>query len=168
MLNTVDTVLEDHIKDLYNAEKQLVKALPKMAKGATDPALAAAFEAHLRETLVHVERLDKVAALLEIKPTGKKCRGMEGLIEEGSEVLGEDGVEAGIDTALIAAAQKVEHYEISAYGTAVALAERLGNTQVAKLLNATLAEEKDADKKLSRIASKILPELPTFEDDEGE
>lgn len=170
MLDSLTSVFEDHIKDLYNAEKQLIKALPKMAKAANAPALAKAFTAHLKETQTHVDRLEKVALLMEFKPAGKKCEGMEGLIKEGDEAGKEEGSEAGIDAALIAAAQKVEHYEISAYGTARALAKQLGNSEVVALLEATLHEEKAADDKLTDICiNNVLPELGVeSESDEDE
>lgn len=158
MLDTLKSLLEDQIKDLYNAENQLLKALPKMAKKASSQPLKSAFEAHLAETREHVERLASIAETLETKPGGKTCKAMQGLIEEGKEVLEEDGDESVIDAALIAAAQRVEHYEISAYGTARAIAEQLGETAVVKLLEKTLKEERGADEKLSGISLKdILP-----------
>lgn len=167
MLDSLTSVFEEQIKDLYNAEKQLLKALPKMAKAASSPALAKAFTAHLKQTQEHVERLERVAALMEFKPTGKKCEGMEGLIKEGDETAKEDGTEPGIDAALIAAAQKVEHYEISAYGTARAIAKRIGRADVVTLLEATLEEEKEADEKLTDISiNTILPELGVEADDQ--
>lgn len=160
MVGSLHDLMKEHIKDLYNAEKQLLKALPKMAKAASNPSLAEAFTNHLEETKTHVERLEEVASLLEFKPTGKKCAGMEGLIKEGQEAIDEDGEENGIDAALIAAAQKVEHYEISAYGTARAIAEALDNSQVVKLLETTLNEEKEADTTLTTISvNEILPGL---------
>jgi ferritin-like metal-binding protein YciE len=151
-LPTLDALFNDHIKDLYSAENQLIKALPKMAKRAALPALKQAFEDHLEETQVHVERLDTLASELELKLGGKKCKAMEGLIEEGKEFLEAEGEEAVIDAALISAAQKVEHYEISAYATALAMAERLGYQNAAALLQETLNEEDAADDKLSEIS----------------
>ena len=151
MLDSLQKALEEQIRDLYSAEGQLVKALPKMAKAATSDALREAFTSHLDETQHHVERLQNIARMLEFKPGGKKCKAMEGLIEEGKEVLEEDGEDAVIDVALIAAAQRVEHYEIAAYGTARALAERLGMPEVVELLQETLDEEGAADKKLTEI-----------------
>jgi ferritin-like metal-binding protein YciE len=135
---TLDKLLEDELKDLYNAEGQLVKALPKMAKAASDAALKKAFSSHLTETKGQVERLTKIGQLLGIKLGGKKCKAMEGLLEEGKEILEADGPAAVIDAALIGAAQRVEHYEIAAYGTARAFAEHLGNSKVVKLLQQTL------------------------------
>lgn len=152
MLDSLNQLLADQIKDLYNAENQLVKALPKMAKASTDPALAAAFESHLDETRNHVRRLEQAASSLGFKPSGKTCKAMRGLIEEAAEVLDERGESAVIDAALIAAAQRVEHYEISAYGTARAIAEQLGENEVAALLQATLDEEAAADERLTDIS----------------
>lgn len=151
-MDTLSDLLEDELKDLYSAENQLIKALPKMAKKAASPKLKAAFTAHLKETEGHVSRLTKISEKLDIKLTGKKCAAMEGLVEEGSEVISEKGEPAVIDAALIGAAQRVEHYEIAAYGTARAMAETLGHTEVASLLQQTLDEEGEADKKLTAIA----------------
>jgi ferritin-like metal-binding protein YciE len=161
VLSSIRDLFEDHLKDLYNAEMHLTKALPRMAKAANSPSLARAFTDHLAETKTHVERLEKIAQVLEFKPTGKKCHGMEGLIEEGKEAMEEEGEDAAIDAALVAAAQKVEHYEISAYGTARALAEKLGDRTVLRLLDETLNEEKAADKKLTSISTdELLPAMP--------
>ena len=117
-MNPLEELLVDELKDIYSAENQIIKALPKMAKGASSPELKRAFERHLEETRRQVERLEQIGEALEIKLTGKKCKGMEGLIEEGKEILEEDLDENAIDAGLIGAAQKVEHYEIAAYGTA--------------------------------------------------
>ena len=156
---SLDKLLEDELKDLYSAESQLVKALPKMANAASDAALKKAFTAHLAETKGQVERLTKIGSLLNIKLTGKKCKAMEGLLEEGKEILESEGPPAVIDAALIGAAQRVEHYEIAAYGTTRAFAEHLGNSKVAKLLQQTLDEESAADEKLSAISLKsVLPQ----------
>src|SRR5262249_37927891 len=145
-------------KDLYSAENQLVKALPKMAKAASTESLKQAFTDHLEETRGQVERLGQVGELLEVKLTGKKCKAMEGLLEEGKEVLDADGPGPIIDAALIAAAQRVEHYEMSGYGTARALAEFLGYAEAAKLLQETLDEESAADEKLTQICEgEVLP-----------
>jgi len=155
---SLDKLLEDELKDLYNAEAQLVKALPKMAKAASDASLKKAFTSHLLETKGQVERLKSIGRLLGIKLTGKKCKAMEGLLGEGKEILTSVGPTAVIDAALIGAAQRVEHYEMAAYGTARAFAEHLGNTKVAKLLQQTLDEESAADEKLSAISLKsVLP-----------
>jgi ferritin-like metal-binding protein YciE len=157
---SLEKLLEEELKDLYSAETQLVKALPKMAKTATADGLKEAFTSHLVETKGHVERLEKVGRLLEIKLTGKKCKAMEGLIEEGKEVLDADGPDGVIDTALIAAAQRVEHYEMAGYGTARALAEFLGHDEAVELLQETLDEESAADKKLTEIAEgEVMPSV---------
>ena len=150
--NNLREALVEEIRDLYNAEKQLTKALPKMAKGATSDELREAFETHLEETEGQVTRLERVFELLEEKPRGKHCAGMAGIVEEGSEKLQEDMEDAVLDACLIAAAQKVEHYEISAYGTAIAWAEALQLSDVAEVLQETLAEEKAADEKLTALA----------------
>lgn len=152
MLDSLASALKDQIRDLFSAENQLVKALPKMAKTASSDSLREAITSHLEETRVHVERLQEVAGILEFKPGGKKCKAMEGLIEEGKEALEEEGEDAVIDLAIIAAAQRVEHYEIAAYGTARAMAERLGHGDVVRLLQETLDEEGAADKKLTQIS----------------
>jgi ferritin-like metal-binding protein YciE len=152
MLDTLRKLLEEQVKDLYSAEKQLVQALPRMAKGAASEELREAFTSHLEETRGHVKRLEQIARLIETKPTGKHCKGMEGLIEEGKELLEEDGTEAVIDSGLIAAAQRVEHYEMAGYGSARAAAEALGLEEVVDLLQETLDEEGAADKKLTSIS----------------
>lgn len=158
MLDTLKSVLEEQVKDLYNAENQLVKALPKMAKKASSENLRTAFESHLEETRGHIERLAAVAQILDTKPGGKTCKAMQGLVEEGKEVLEEDGQGSVIDAALIAAARRVEHYEIAAYGSARAMAEQLGEPKIIKLLQETLDEEKAADEKLSGISTgEVLP-----------
>jgi ferritin-like metal-binding protein YciE len=151
-LPTISKVLEIQLKDLYSAENQLVKALPKLAKKASSTSLKEAITSHLEQTKHHVDRLESAGQNLGIKLTGKKCKAMEGLIEEGAELLEAEGPGPVIDAALIAAAQRVEHYEISAYGSARALAEQLDHTDVAKLLQETLNEESAADKKLTSIS----------------
>jgi ferritin-like metal-binding protein YciE len=156
-LNTLEVLLAQEIKDLYSAENQLVKALPKMAKAATNPQLQEAFKTHLEETKVHVQRLEQVAELLEITPKGKVCKAMKGLVEEGSETIEEDGDGTIKDLALIGAAQKVEHYEISGYGTVRALAEALGLEEVAEILQTTLDEEGNTDKLLTGLAEELVP-----------
>jgi ferritin-like metal-binding protein YciE len=151
-LSNLNKLLVDQIKDLYSAETQLIRALPKMAKRAASPELKDAFERHLEETQGHVERLEAVGSELEVKLGGKKCKAMAGLIEEGQEAVAAEGEEPVIDAALIAAAQRVEHYEISAYGSARAMAEQLGQSRVAQLLQQTLDEEVATDEKLTKIA----------------
>jgi len=162
----------DELRDLYNAENQLVKALPKMAKAASNEQLSQAFEDHLRETTEHVARLEQIFELLGEKPTGKKCMGMEGLVKEGSETMKEDYEDAVKDAAIIGAAQRVEHYEMAGYGTVKAFAELLGEDDHVSLLEQTLEEEKAADQKLSDLAEEINQEAiggeEAGEDEEGE
>src|SRR3989442_15401790 len=145
----------DQLKDLYNAENQLVKALPKMAKASSSEELREGFEEHLEQTKGHVQRLEQIFKMLNENPKGKKCKGMEGLVEEGSEVMQEDFEDALLDAALIGAAQRVEHYEIAAYGTVRAFAEELGESEHASLLEETLEEEKETDEKLTELAKQI-------------
>jgi len=154
-LNSLQDLLIDELKDLYSAENQLTKALPKMAKAAASEELRTAFEEHLAETETQVERLDKVFEQLEATGRGKKCKAMAGLIEEGKEIIDEDAEDAVKDAALIGAAQKVEPYEIAAYGTARTHAELLGLHEVVSLLQETLDEEAAADEKLTKIAESI-------------
>ena len=145
----------DELKDLYSAENQLVKALPKMAKAASSDELRQGFEEHLEQTKEHVARLEKIFQTLDESPKGKKCAGMEGLVKEGSEVIGEDFEGAVKDAALIGAAQRVEHYEIAAYGTASEFARILGESEHVSLLERTLEEEKETDQKLSELGKEI-------------
>jgi ferritin-like metal-binding protein YciE len=151
-LDSLHDLYVNELKDLYNAENQLVKALPKMAKAASNPDLKAAIEEHLEVTRKQVERLERVFEGLGVSPKGKKCKAMEGLIEEGKEVMEEDGEEAVIDAALIAAAQRVEHYEMAGYGCVRTFARLLGYEEAARLLQETLDEEGEADKKLTELA----------------
>jgi ferritin-like metal-binding protein YciE len=159
-ISTPRELLIEELKDLYSAENQLVKALPKMAKAATSPELQEAFETHLEETKGHAQRLEEIMDELAESPRGKKCVAMEGLIAEGKEIMEEDATPAMLDLALIGAAQKVEHYEIAGYGTARTLAELAGETKVAKLLQKTLDEEGKTDKLLTAIASELSIEEP--------
>jgi ferritin-like metal-binding protein YciE len=145
----------DELKDLYSAENQLVKALPKMAKGASSDELRQGIEEHLEQTKGHVQRLEQIFEALGESPKGKKCMGMEGLIKEGAEVLDEDYEENVLDAGIIGAAQRVEHYEIAAYGTARALAQVLGEDEHVSLLTETLDEEKETDEKLTELAEQI-------------
>ena len=163
-MDTLTELLVDELKDIYSAENQLIKALPKMAKKASSEALSAAFTKHLGETQNHVKRLESIGQELGIKLTGKKCHAMEGLVEEGKEVLEEEGKSAVIDAALIGAAQRVEHYEMAAYGTVRAMAEVLGQQSVAKLLQQTLNEEKAADEKLTGLAENEVLAMALEED----
>ena len=154
--NPLEELLVDELKDIYSAESQIVRALPKMARAASSPDLKRAFERHLEETRRQVERLDQIGNTLDVKLTGKKCKGMEGLIEEGKEIMEEDFDENAIDAGLIGAAQKVEHYEIAAYGTARTHATLLGYNKIARLLQQTLNEEGATDKKLTQLAESII------------
>jgi ferritin-like metal-binding protein YciE len=145
----------DELKDLYSAENQLLKALPKMAKAASSEELRQGFEEHLEQTRGHVQRLEQIFQSLDESPKGKKCSGMEGLVKEGSEVMGEDFEGSVMDAALIGAAQRVEHYEIAAYGTVSEFAKLLGQEEHVSLLEETLQEEKDTDEKLTSLAQEI-------------
>jgi|SRR5689334_10058590 ferritin-like metal-binding protein YciE len=153
---TLKDLLEDEIKDLYSAEKQLTRAIPKMAKGAHYPALTTAFTNHLKETEEQVSRLETVGKLLEIKPAGKKCEGMEGVIKEGAEALDAVGDETVLDLGIIGAGSRVEHYEMAGYTTAISLAERIGAGEVVTLLRKSLAEEVAAEQTLRKIASGLI------------
>ena len=159
-LKNVKDLLEDEIKDLYSAEKQLTKAIPKMAKGSKHPELKTAFSSHLKETAGQVERLEKIAEMLEMNPTGKKCVGMQGVIKEGAEALKENGDESILDLGLIGAGSRVEHYEMAGYITAISLAEQMGAAEVATLLKQSLSEEEAAEQKLREIASSLLKAAP--------
>jgi ferritin-like metal-binding protein YciE len=145
----------DELRDLHNAESQLLKALPKMAKASSSEELRQGFEEHLEQTKGHVERLEQIFEALDENPKGKKCAGMEGLVKEGSEVMDEDFEGAVMDAALIGAAQRVEHYEIAAYGTVIAFAEQLGESEHVSLLKETLEEEKETDEKLTTLSEDI-------------
>lgn len=158
-LDTLQKLYTNELRDLYNAEHQLLKALPKMAKAASSEALKDAFEKHLEQTKSHVERLEQVFKELDEKPKGKTCRAMKGLIEEGSEILQEDGEESILDAGIIVAAQKVEHYEIAGYGSVRTFAHLLGQNEAAELLQTTLDEESETNELLNRLAeSTINPE----------
>jgi ferritin-like metal-binding protein YciE len=163
-LNSLHKLYLEELRDLYSAENQLVKALPKMAKGASSDELREAFESHLEQTKEHVERLTEIFDRLEEKPTGKTCKAMKGLIEEGSEMLEQEGDESVIDAGLIAAAQRVEHYEIAGYGTVRTFANLLGEDEAAELLQQTLDEEGETDKQLSELAEGIVNEKALTED----
>jgi ferritin-like metal-binding protein YciE len=151
-MSTLRDLFEMELKDIYYAEKALVKALPKMAKGATAAELKEGILAHLEQTKGQVERLEQVFELIEVPAKGKKCEAMEGLIAEGASLLEEDADAEVLDAGIIAAAQKVEHYEIASYGTLCTWAKQLGLDEAAELLGATLAEEKETDEKLSQLA----------------
>jgi ferritin-like metal-binding protein YciE len=158
-LNTLQKLYTDELRDLYNAENQLLKALPKMAKAASSEELKEAFEKHLEQTKGHVKRLEQVFEELDEKPKGKTCRAMKGLIEEGSEILQQEGEESILDAGIIVAAQKVEHYEIASYGSVRTFAHLLGQNKAAELLQTTLDEESETNELLNRLAgSTINPE----------
>src|ERR1700743_401824 len=159
-LSTIKDLLEEEIQDLYSAEKQLTKAIPKMAKGSNNEELSAAFEAHLKETEGQIDRLEQVAKLLGTKTSGKKCKGMEGCIKEGAEALEEDGDENVLDLGIIGAGSRVEHYELAGYLTAISLAEKIKAPEVVSLLKKSLAEEEGAEQKLRRIAGTLLTSAP--------
>jgi len=156
--NSLRDLYVAELRDLYNAETQLVKALPKMAKASSNAELRQGFEEHLRQTSEHVSRLEQIFEMLDEKPTGKKCLGMEGLVKEGAETLKEDYEDALMDAAIIGAAQRVEHYEIAGYGTVRAFAELLGENEHVSLIEQTLEEEKQTDEKLSQLADQINSE----------
>ena len=149
---TLHDAFLDELRDAYDAEKQLTKALPKMAKAATSPDLRAAFEEHLEETRGHIERLEQVFESLEERARGKHCEGIAGIIEEGKAVMDEELDETTMDACLIAAGQRAEHYEMAAYGTLIAWAKAMGHDEAADLLQLTLDEEKAADKTLTKLA----------------
>jgi ferritin-like metal-binding protein YciE len=157
--STLHDAFVDELRDLYNAEKQIVRALPKMAKAASTPALAEAFQKHLQETQQQVERLEQVFESIGESAKSKPCHGMTGILEEGKEIMGEDFDEPTMDASLIAAAQRVEHYEMAAYGTVAAWAKSMGHDKALKLLLKTLEEEKAADEKLNQIAESGLNEM---------
>jgi ferritin-like metal-binding protein YciE len=157
----------DELKDLYSAENQLVKALPKMAKAATSEDLRGGFEEHLEQTKGHVQRLETIFQQLGERPKGKKCKGMEGLIEEGSEAI-EENEGAVLDAALVGAARHVEHYEMAGYGTVIAFAEELGESKHVSLLNETLEEEKETDEKLTGLAGDINAQANQGEEADAE
>jgi len=153
-IDSLNTLLEEEIKDIYDFEKRLVRAIPKMAKAASSSELRTAFETHLKETEGQIQRLDRVFGILGKSATGKTCKAMKGLIEEGSEVMEQTEGEAR-DAAMISAAQKVEHYEMAGYGSVRTWAETRGQNEIANLLQQTLDEEGETNKKLTSIASKI-------------
>lgn len=155
-LKTLQDLYVDQLKDLFNAENQLLKALPKMAKAATSPQLSAAFTEHLAETKIQIERLETIFTELEVSPKGKTCKAMAGLLEEGAEAISEDADPCVRDAALIAAAQRVEHYEMAGYGCVRTFARLLGHEDATELLQTTLDEEGSADKKLTELAESII------------
>src|ERR1700686_3179871 len=154
-MNHLKHLYVEEMKDLYSAESQLVKALPKMAKASTSEDLRAGFEEHLNQTKEHVARLEKIFKALGESPKGKQCKGMEGLIKEGAEMIEEDPAPEELDAGLISAAQRVEHYEMAGYGCVSAYAKLLGEDQALSLLRQTFEEEKEADKKLTQLSGRI-------------
>ena len=155
MNDSIRQLYIDELRDLYNAETQLVKALPKMAKASSNSELRQGFEEHLRQTSEHVSRLEQIFETLDEKPTGKKCLGMDGLVKEGAETIKENYEGPVMDAAIIGAAQRIEHYEISGYGTVRALAQLLGEDEHIALLEQTLEEEKETNQKLTQLAENI-------------
>lgn len=155
-LDTLKKLYTHELSDLYSAENQLVKALPKMAKAASSQELKSAFENHLEQTHEHVQRLEKIFSMLDVKAKGVTCKGMKGLIEEGTEMIEEEGDPAVKDAGLISAAQRVEHYEMAGYGCARTYAEMLGEQESAELLQTTLDEERMADESLSDLAERVI------------
>jgi ferritin-like metal-binding protein YciE len=155
-LNSLDDLLVHELQDIYHAEGQIIKALPKMVKAASHPELQAAFEEHLEQTEGQVERLDQAFKLLGVPAKGKKCEGMAGLIEEGQKMMAEDAEPSVMDAALIAAAQKIEHYEIASYVCVCTYAEMLGYDQVQDLLGQNMEEEELTDEKLTALAEAVI------------
>ena len=155
-LDTLEKLYISELRDLYSAENQLLKALPKMANGASSPELKDAFEKHLEQTKGHVERLEQLFEQLDETPKGKTCRGMKGLIDEGSEILKEDAEDSILDAGIIVAAQKVEHYEIASYGSVRTFAHILGEHEAARLLQSTLEEESEANEILNQLAESVV------------
>lgn len=154
-VNSIEKLFVEELKDLYSAENQLTKAIPKLVKAAASPELKTALQNHLRETEGHVQRLELICSMLSVSPKGKSCEGMKGVIEEGSSMLSETDEGDVRDAALISAAQRVEHYEMAAYGTVRSYAELLGQSEIAELLEETLEEEKAADQKLTSISEEV-------------
>jgi ferritin-like metal-binding protein YciE len=165
--NRLKHLYVEELKDLYSAENQLVKALPKMAKASTSEDLRAGFEEHLEQTKEHVVRLEKIFKALGESPNGKKCKGMEGLIKEGAEMIEEDPAPEELDAGLISAAQRVEHYEMAGYGCVSAYAKLLGEDQALSLLRQTFEEEKETDKKLTQLSNQINVEAADSEETDG-
>ena len=164
-IDSLETLFVEELRDIYNAEGQLIKALPKMAKEATSPELKRAFEEHLEQTRGHVDRLEEIFEELGKPAKGKTCKAMKGLVEEGSEVMEEDAEDAVKDAALIASAQKVEHYEIATYGTLRTWAEMLDKQDAVDLLQQTLDEESETDEKLTEIAESTINAEATVADE---
>jgi ferritin-like metal-binding protein YciE len=167
-MENLKELLIEELKDLYSAEKQIVKALPKIIRGAASDELKTAIQEHLEVTKQQVTRLEEIFSHLDQKPRAKHCKGMEGLLTEGAESFQEEEKGALRDLQLIGAAQRVEHYEVAAYGTAKAMAEKLGFSDTVELLNETLEEEEEADKKLTEVAESLYDGVETGGEAEGE
>ncbi|OLB60783.1 MAG: hypothetical protein AUI11_12450 [Acidobacteria bacterium 13_2_20CM_2_66_4] len=167
-MESLEELLQEELKDIYDAEKQLTKALPKLAKKATTPDLQDAFEEHLRQTQQHMERLEQVFDQLGMPVKGKTCKGMKNLIAEGNDMIADADDDATRDAIMIAAAQKVEHYEIAAYGTMRTWANVLGHREIASMLEDTLEEEKETDQKLTGIAEGFVNQAATEGEEEEE
>ena len=167
-LKSLETLYINELRDIYNAENQLIKALPKMAKHASSSELHQAFEEHLEQTQQHVQRLEEIFERMDESPKGKTCKRMKGLIDEGAEILKENGDESVLDAAIIAAAQRVEHYEIAAYGTVRTFANILDRHEDAELLQQTLDEEGETDKRLSELAEEAINPEALLEGEEKE
>jgi ferritin-like metal-binding protein YciE len=167
-IDTVNTLLQEEIKDIYDFEKRLTRAIPKMAKGANSEDLRSALMEHLEVTRGQVERIEQVFKLLETPAKAKPCAGMKGIIEEGDETLAQDGNPTMLDLAIIGAARRVEHYEMAAYLTAHSLAEQCDQPEIVDLLQKTLDEERQADETLSSLASEMLANVPEQEGEESE
>jgi ferritin-like metal-binding protein YciE len=167
-IDSLEQLLQEELRDIYDAEKQLVKALPKMAQAASSPDLQEAINNHLEETKGQVQRLEQVFEALGSKARGKTCAAMKGLIEEGQEALDQDASHELKDLAIIGAAQRVEHYEIAAYGTARTFAEKLGHSDIVDLLQETLDEEVQADEKLTEVSETLLDAVSEGGEEEGE
>jgi ferritin-like metal-binding protein YciE len=166
-ISTLEELFVQELRDMYDGEKQITKALPKMAKAAENEELTAAFEQHLEQTKGQIERLEQIFEQLDMRPRGKHCAGIAGIIEEGSEMMSE-AEEPALGAALVGAAQRVEHYEIAAYGTLVTYARQLGHDDAAELLEQTLSEEKETDQKLTQLAESYLNEHAQAEEPEQE
>jgi ferritin-like metal-binding protein YciE len=159
-IDSIEKLFVEELKDLYSAENQITKALPKMAKASSSKELRSAFEHHLEETHGQIQRLYRIFSILDKSPKGKTCDGMKGLLHEGAEMLDEAEEGAVRDAAMVSAAQRVEHYEIAGYGSVRTYAEVLGKPAIAQLLQETLNEEKAADKKLTEVAQRVNVEAP--------
>jgi len=167
-VDSLETLFQEELKDIYDFEKRLVRALPKMAKAANSDELRSALTEHLDVTRGHTQRIEQIFELLDMPAKTKTCAGMKGILEEGEEILKQDGEDALLDAAIIGAAQRVEHYEMAAYASARAIAEHMGNDQVVDLLQQTWDEEREADEKLSEIAGEVLGSIRESSEDDSD